>query len=96
MNVWTFGCWNSYRSLPWLTSFQKKYPGVQIIGVHSPEFDHERNREKLKSTMSKYNANFPQLLVIRAFAYFENSVSSVPLWLIITLTCYDSLLAPTK
>ena len=62
LNVWTFGCWNSYRSLPWLVSLRTKFPDLQIIGVHSPEFEWEKNRGKLKQTMSRYKIDYPQLL----------------------------------
>lgn len=62
MNVWTFGCWNSYRSLPWIVSLQQKFPRLQIIGVHSPEFDYEKNRDEMKKVMNQYNVTYPQVL----------------------------------
>lgn len=62
LNVWTFKCWNSYRSLPWVVSMQKKFPDLQVIGVHSPEFESERNRNGLRETMGKYSLNAPQIL----------------------------------
>ena len=62
MNVWTFGCWNSYRSLPWLVSLKSKFPGLQIIGVHSPEFAHEKDRNGLRRVMDKYRVTYPQML----------------------------------
>ena len=62
INVWTFACWNSYRSLPWLISVQKKYPALRILGVHSPEFDYEKDRNKMRRTMEQYGVNYPQVL----------------------------------
>ena len=62
LNVWTFGCWNSYRSLPWLVSIHKKFPELQIIGVHSPEFDYEKDRTKLRQAMKSYGVEYAQLL----------------------------------
>ena len=62
INVWTFACWNSYRSLPWLVSVQKKYPDLRIVGVHSPEFDYEKDRTRMRETMKHYNVSFPQVL----------------------------------
>lgn len=62
INVWTFACWNSYRSLPWVTSLQQKFPELKIIGVHSPEFDYEKDRTGLRSTLSKYGVTYPQIL----------------------------------
>jgi hypothetical protein len=62
LNVWTFGCWNSYRSLPWIVSLQNKFPNLQIIGVHSPEFGYEKDRNKLRQTMAGYKVHYPQIL----------------------------------
>lgn len=62
LNVWTFACWNSYRSLPWLTVLQKRFPELQIIGVHSPEFDYEKNRNQMRSVMGQYHVTWPQVL----------------------------------
>jgi len=62
LNVWTFACWNSYRSLPWIATLKQKYPDLQIIGIHSPEFEHEKNRNSLRETMASYKVNYPQVL----------------------------------
>jgi glutathione peroxidase-family protein len=62
LNVWTFACWNSYNSFEWIVSLQKKYPDLQIIGIHSPEFDYEKDRKKMRDVMAKYNINYPELL----------------------------------
>ena len=62
LNVWTFACWNSYRSLPWLVSLRAKFPDLQLIGVHSPEFEWAMNRGKLRQTMSRYKVDYPKLL----------------------------------
>jgi len=62
VNVWTFACWNSYRSLPWIVSLQKKFPNLRIIGIHSPEFSYEKNRDQMRETMSQYKVTYPQVL----------------------------------
>jgi hypothetical protein len=62
LNVWTFACWNSYNSFEWIVSLQKKYPDLQIIGIHSPEFDYEKDRKRMRDVMTKYNINYPQVL----------------------------------
>lgn len=62
LNVWTFACWNSYRSLPWLTSLKQKFPELVLVGIHSPEFSYEKNRQQVKSVMEKYKVTYPQLL----------------------------------
>lgn len=62
LNVWTFACWNSYRSLPWLTSLKQNFPDLVMVGIHSPEFSYEKDRKQLKSVMEKYKVTYPQLL----------------------------------
>jgi hypothetical protein len=62
LNVWTFACWNSYRSLPWVTSLKQKFPDLVMIGVHSPEFSYEKDRKQMRSVMAKYNVDYPQIL----------------------------------
>ena len=43
-------------------SLKQKFPDLQLIGVHSPEFEYERNRSKLRETMAKYDLIAPQIL----------------------------------
>ncbi len=62
LNVWTFACWNSYNSLPWVVHLQKKFPELTIIGIHSPEFDYEKDRKRLSDVMLKYNIKYQQIL----------------------------------
>jgi hypothetical protein len=62
LNVWTFGCWNSYRSLTWIASLQKQYPDLVIIGIHSPEFSWEKDRTRLREVMEKYGIRYSQVL----------------------------------
>jgi glutathione peroxidase-family protein len=62
LNVWTFACWNSYRSFPWLISLQSKFPNLQLIGIHSPEFDYEKDRKQMQVVMTRYHVTYPQVL----------------------------------
>lgn len=45
LDVWTFGCWNCTGSIPWLKALENRLAGkpFRIIGIHSPEFDHEHD-----------------------------------------------------
>ena len=44
LDVWTYGCWNCYRSFPWLIEIEGKFSSntFQVIGIHTPEFEHEK------------------------------------------------------
>jgi len=56
IDFWTFDCWNCYRSFPWLHTVEKQYKpkGFQIIGIHSPEFDHEKIHANIKAKIKQF------------------------------------------
>ena len=56
VDFWTFDCWNCYRSFPWLHGVEKKYKdqGFQIVGIHSPEFDHEKIHANIKAKIKQF------------------------------------------
>lgn len=64
VEFWTFGCSNCRANLPtyakWHQQFKNK--GVEIIGVHTPEFDSERKVENVKAQLKKLNVDYPVLL----------------------------------
>lgn len=56
VDFWTFDCWNCYRSFPWLHGVEKKYKdqGFQIVGIHSPEFEHEKVHANIKAKIKQF------------------------------------------
>lgn len=72
IDVWTFGCWNCYRSFPWLNALEKRYSaqGLQVIGVHSPEFAHEHDIDALKDKLREFKLNNPQM-IDNDFSYWK-------------------------
>lgn len=64
IDVWTFACWNCYRSFPWLNQIGERYAGrgLQIVGVHSPEFDSERPRASVERKIAEYKLRHPVML----------------------------------
>ena len=50
VEFWTFGCWNCRNIEPYVKEWHKKYEkdGLVVIAVHSPEFDHEKEIDKVK------------------------------------------------
>ena len=73
IDMWTFDCWNCYRSFPWLNSLEKKYQkkGFQIIGVHSPEFDHEKVRQNVIEKAKKFKLHHP-IMMDNDFSYWRS------------------------
>jgi len=72
IDFWTFDCWNCYRSFPWLHGVEKKYKprGFQIIGIHSPEFEHEKIHANIKAKIKEFNITNP-VMVDNDMAYWR-------------------------
>jgi thiol-disulfide isomerase/thioredoxin len=60
IDFWTYSCINCIRTLPHLTSWDQKYKdkGLVIIGVHTPEFEFEKDIDNVKSAMEKYGIEY--------------------------------------
>lgn len=61
LNFWTFGCYNCDNSLPALRDYYARYKdrGLEIIGVHTPEFGYEKVAENLKNAIVQKNITWP-------------------------------------
>ncbi|PIN79683.1 thiol-disulfide isomerase [Candidatus Woesearchaeota archaeon CG10_big_fil_rev_8_21_14_0_10_34_8] len=61
IDFWTYSCINCQRTLPYLTTWYDKYEddGLLIIGIHTPEFDFEKDYDNVKSAVEKWNINYP-------------------------------------
>lgn len=72
IDMWTFDCWNCYRSFPWLNALEKKYQhqGLQIIGVHTPEFDHEKIRSNIEKKVKEFKLHHP-VMIDNDFSYWR-------------------------
>jgi thiol-disulfide isomerase/thioredoxin len=51
VEFWTFGCWNCRNIEPYVKEWHQKYAkeGLVVIAVHSPEFSHEKEVDKVKA-----------------------------------------------
>ncbi|MCB1773686.1 MAG: redoxin family protein [Gammaproteobacteria bacterium] len=72
VDVWTFGCWNCYRSFPWMKAMEARLADepFQIVGIHSPEFDHERDRANVAAKIAEFGLTHPVMLD-NDFAYWR-------------------------
>ena len=61
VDFWTFGCYNCRNTLPALKKFDEKYreQGLTIIGVHTPEFDYEKETKNVTSNVNKLGIKYP-------------------------------------
>jgi len=64
VHVWTFGCINCVRTLPWYRTVNEKYGprGLRLIGVHTPEFAHEREKEAVRRHTQEHGLSWPHLV----------------------------------
>ena len=58
VDFWTYSCINCIRTLPYLKSWHEKYPELVIIGVHTPEFEFEKDYNNVKSAAEKYGLEY--------------------------------------
>lgn len=64
LDFWTFACWNCYRSFPWLNALEHSLEdeAFTVIGVHSPEFDYEKDRERIKAKVKEFMLEHPIMI----------------------------------
>lgn len=61
VDFWTYSCINCIRTLPYLKAWDEKYRdrGLVIIGLHTPEFGFEKDRENVKRAIEQYGIRYP-------------------------------------
>jgi len=61
IDFWTYSCINCIRTLPHLVAWDHKYKdkGLVIIGVHTPEFEFEKDTENVRMAAEKYDIEYP-------------------------------------
>lgn len=75
-DIWTYSCINCIRTLPYITAWDDKYAdqGLLIIGIHSPEFEFEKNPDNVKMAIAKHGIMYPVVLDndMETWKAFEN------------------------
>lgn len=63
VDFWTYSCINCIRTIPYLNDWNQKYSnqGLVIVGVHTPEFEFEKNFNNVKSAVDKFGIKYPVL-----------------------------------
>ncbi|TSC81771.1 MAG: Thiol-disulfide isomerase [Parcubacteria group bacterium Gr01-1014_20] len=64
VDFWTYTCINCQRTLPYLNAWYEKYEdeGLEIIGIHTPEFEFEKKYENVKAAVDKFKIKYPVVL----------------------------------
>jgi len=61
IDFWTYSCINCIRTIPYLRDWYAKYKdqGFVIVGVHSPEFEFEKNSDNVRRAMAELGVLYP-------------------------------------
>jgi thiol-disulfide isomerase/thioredoxin len=61
VNIWVHSCINCHNSLPTLVSWYKKYKdqGLEIVGVHTPEFESDKNLAQTAASLKEDGVTWP-------------------------------------
>ena len=72
IDFWTFDCWNCYRSFPWLKAMEERLApeGLEVLGVHTPEFPHEKVRENIIAKVREFGLDHP-VMIDNDFSYWR-------------------------
>ena len=64
IDFWTYSCINCQRTTPYLNAWYEKYKdkGLVIIGIHTPEFEFEKDYNNVKTAVEKFSIKFPVVL----------------------------------
>lgn len=73
IDFWTYSCINCIRTLPYLKAWYAKYHalGLEIIGIHSPEFAFEQDVTNVQNAVKKFGIHYPVALDNR-FVTWQN------------------------
>ncbi len=64
LDIWTYSCINCQRTLPYITQWHTQYEddGLLIVGVHTPEFEFEKDRDNVLRATEKFGIDYPVVL----------------------------------
>jgi thiol-disulfide isomerase/thioredoxin len=64
LDFWTYSCINCVRTIPYLNAWYQKYAsqGLEIVGIHTPEFDFEKNINNVENAVAEYGIHYPVIL----------------------------------
>jgi len=75
-DIWTYSCINCIRTLPYINAWNEKYAnkGLLIIGIHSPEFEFEKDINNVRTAVENYGIKYPVILDndMKTWKAFEN------------------------
>ena len=64
VDFWDYSCINCIRAIPYIRAWAEKYKdnGLVVIGVHTPEFDVEKQLPNVQKAVHKFGITYPVAL----------------------------------
>jgi thiol-disulfide isomerase/thioredoxin len=64
VDFWDYSCINCIRAIPYVNAWAEKYKdsGLVVIGVHTPEFDFEKQLPNVQKAVQKFGITYPVAL----------------------------------
>lgn len=61
VDFWTYSCINCQRTIPYLNAWYEKYKdkGLEIVSIHTPEFEFEKNHDNVAQAVKKFGIKYP-------------------------------------
>jgi cytochrome c biogenesis protein CcdA/thiol-disulfide isomerase/thioredoxin len=61
VDFWTYTCINCIRTLPYVTSWDRRYrdKGLTVVGVHTPEFSFEKDAGNVADSIKQNKIKYP-------------------------------------
>lgn len=72
VEFWTYGCVNCQRSIPWVKALEETHRDrdFAVIGVHTPEFAHERTAQSVREKARVLGIRHP-IMLDNDYAYWN-------------------------
>lgn len=64
VDFWTYSCINCVRTLPYIKKWYQAYKdkGLVVVGIHTPEFEFEKNLSNVKNAVQRFEITYPVAL----------------------------------
>ena len=61
VDFWTYTCINWQRTQPYVRAWAQKYKdeGLVVVGVHTPEFEFEKNVDNIRPALAMFRVEYP-------------------------------------
>ena len=64
LDLWRYACTSCRATVPWIKEVRQRYAGrgLVLVGVHTPAFTFEHERDKVESEVKRHGLAYPHLL----------------------------------